>query len=144
MTVEFRKAIVSDAAEISAVMWRYVDMPWTKAQVKEEIENPDALFFTAVADGKVVGFLSGVCAADECEISDVAVEQMYRRQGIATSLFELLLSNAKTRGARTAFLLVRDDNIPAIKLYRSLAFSDVGRRKGYYNGIDAVIMRRDL
>ena len=144
MNVEFRKAIVSDAAEISAVMWRYVDMPWTEAQVKEEIENPAALFFTAVADGKVVGFLSGVCAADECEISDVAVEEAFRRQKIATSLFDLLLSGARMRGVKSAFLLVRADNIPAIKLYRALSFNDVGRRKGYYNGIDAVIMRRDL
>lgn len=144
MAVEYRKAALSDAADISKLMWRYVDMPWTEAQVKEEIENSDALFFAAVADGNVVGFLSGVCAADECEISDIAVEQAFRRQGIATRMFELLLSQARLKGVKTVFLLVRENNTPAIDLYRGLSFNDVGRRRGYYNGVDAVIMRREL
>lgn len=142
--VEYRKAVVSDAAEISAIMKRYIDLPWTEAQVSEEIENPDALFFVAGAGGKAVGFLSGVCAADECEISDIAVEQAYRRQNIATELFELLFTAARSRGTKSVFLLVRADNTPATTLYGKLGFTDVGRRKGYYGGTDAVIMRREL
>lgn len=142
--VAYRKAAWSDASHISAMMSRYVDHPWTEAQVKEEIDNPNALFFVATVDNAVVGFLSGVCAADECEISDIAVELAYRRQKVASELFKLLLSDLEIRGIRAAYLLVRENNLPAASLYEKLGFKAVGMRKGYYNGAGAVIMRKEL
>ncbi|MCH5163231.1 MAG: ribosomal protein S18-alanine N-acetyltransferase [Clostridiales bacterium] len=144
MSARFRAATAADAAQIASMMERYVDCPWTEAQVKAEIENENALFFVADLGGKTIGFLSGVCAADECEISDIAVEDQYRRRKIGTSLFNLLLSGARARGVRSTFLLVRADNTPAKNLYEKLGFNAVGERKGYYNGTDAVIMRREI
>ncbi|MDE7463801.1 MAG: hypothetical protein K2M48_02130, partial [Clostridiales bacterium] len=82
MGVSYRKAVVSDTDSISDMMLRYVDCPWTAAQVVDEINNPDAPFYVATAGEQVVGFLSGVYAADECEISDVAVELPFRRHKV--------------------------------------------------------------
>ena len=39
-------------------------------------------------------------------------------------------------------LEVNKENIPAIKLYRKLGFKDVAIRKGYYNGVDGILMER--
>ncbi len=142
MNVTYREARSDDAAQIAGIMARCIDCPWTEAQVREEIENVAAPFFVAEADGAVVGFLSGVCAADECEISDIAVAPEYRRQKVATRLFELLTERLKAARAATAFLLVRADNAPAICLYKKLGFKEVGLRRGYYGGgADAAIMR---
>ncbi|EUA92009.1 putative ribosomal-protein-alanine acetyltransferase, RimI [Mycobacterium ulcerans str. Harvey] len=43
------------------------------------------------------------------------------------------------------FLEVRTDNEPAIALYRSVGFEQVGLRRRYYrvSGADAYTMRRD-
>jgi ribosomal-protein-alanine N-acetyltransferase len=45
----------------------------------------------------------------------------------------------------TVFLEVRTDNEPAIALYESLGFVNVGLRRRYYrsSGADAYTMRRD-
>ena len=50
---------------------------------------------------------------------------------------------------RSCFLEVDPDNAPAVSLYRSLGFAQVGARKGYYQrpGADAgaaLVMRLDL
>ncbi len=142
--VLFRRATPSDTAAIADLMSRFIDCAWTEDQIAYEIGNASAVFFVAESAGSVVGFLSGVCAADECEISDIAVEPCYRRKGIAASLFERLFESAANMGAKAAYLLVRDGNIAAESLYRSLGFAVIGRRKGYYGSSDAVIMRRDL
>ena len=39
-------------------------------------------------------------------------------------------------------LEVREDNIPAIKLYEKNGFIKKAKRKGYYNGIDGFLMER--
>ena len=39
-------------------------------------------------------------------------------------------------------LEVRKDNIPALKLYKEFNFKEVAIRKGYYNGIDGILMER--
>ncbi|RQW76978.1 MAG: ribosomal-protein-alanine N-acetyltransferase, partial [Geobacter sp.] len=45
------------------------------------------------------------------------------------------------RGASFVSLEVRFSNITAISLYRSLGFTETGRRKSYYeNGEDALLM----
>lgn len=144
MDVGYREARLCDAAEIADIMSRYIDCPWSEAQVREEIQNADAPFFVAEADGHVVGFLSGVCAADECELSDVAVTAEYRRRGVATTLFSLLFDSLSARKVSAVFLLVRKDNAAAVRLYEKLGFCKVGERQNYYGNADAVIMRRQL
>lgn len=142
--ISVRKATDSDAGAIAAAETRYIDCAWTIEQIAREINNPDALFFVAQAGEEFVGYLSGVCAADECEISNIAVETAYRRQKAATDLFSALFKAAAERGVRTVFLLVRSDNFGAIGLYKSIGFVAVGNRPGYYKSADAVIMRRNL
>ena len=39
-------------------------------------------------------------------------------------------------------LEVKEDNVPALKLYEKYGFKKVAIRKGYYNGIDGILMER--
>lgn len=39
-------------------------------------------------------------------------------------------------------LEVRIDNLPALKLYEKYQFKQVAIRKGYYNGVDGILMVR--
>ena len=49
-------------------------------------------------------------------------------------------------GVRALYLEVRDSNAAARALYGSLGFTQVGRRRGYYQHPteDALLLRRDL
>lgn len=99
-------------------------------------------------EGQAAGFTLSRQAADEEELLLIAVLPQYRRQGIATTLIECLIANARARGVTRMFLEMRDGN-PAAAFYRKHGFHPVGRRPNYYNrgsisGIDAITFALDL
>ncbi len=61
------------------------------------------------------------------QISNVAVLSPYRGRGIGRELVKGALDLIARRGGRTAYLFVRDDNPPALGLYRSLGFVEMDR-----------------
>ncbi|NDC60228.1 MAG: GNAT family N-acetyltransferase, partial [Alphaproteobacteria bacterium] len=72
-----------------------------------------------------------------------------RRSGAGRSLIAGAMAHARAVGARTMALEVNDANAPAIALYASLGFTEVGRRKGYYDAgagtaHDALVLKRTL
>ncbi|MDE6618875.1 MAG: ribosomal protein S18-alanine N-acetyltransferase [Clostridiales bacterium] len=142
-TVTVRKAEHSDAHNIAAAEQAYIDCPWTENQIVEEISS-GAVFLVAEANGEFCGYVSGEVTADECEISNIAVVEQYRRMGVGKTLLASLLNELTVRGVHSVFLLVRDGNVSATALYQSLGFTRVGRRKNYYKGKDALIMRLNL
>ena len=79
---------------------------------------------------------------DEAEILTLAVLPEVRRQGLGRDLLRAAMHQAAATDAHTMFLEVAEDNTPARRLYASLGFIEVGRRKRYYaNGDDALVMR---
>ncbi len=60
-------------------------------------------------------------------IANVAVAPEFRGRGIGRALVSACLEYARAHGARWAALQVRADNIPALRLYRSLGFVEIGR-----------------
>jgi ribosomal protein S18 acetylase RimI-like enzyme len=80
--------------------------------------------------GKVVGNVSVNRAGGEgnrWQISNVAVLDRFRRQGIGQKLVEAALDAIANRGGETAYLYVRDDNLPAVHMYSNLGFAQVDR-----------------
>ncbi len=82
----------------------------------------------------------------ETEIIDIGVHPQFRKQGIAAKLLKRLENEAKSKNSREIQLEVREDNFPAINLYRKLGFIKVGIRKNYYqtNGMekDGILMSK--
>ncbi len=90
----------------------------------------------------IVGFAGCWIMADETHITEIAVRQPYRRQGIGQLLIITLVEIGIEKRATLATLEVRVSNLAAQKLYEKLGFANVGQRKGYYNDNreDAIIM----
>ena len=82
--------------------------------------------------------------ADEAEILTLAVTPPMQRQGVARRLMEQAADFLRQRGIRQWHLEVAADNRAARQLYRRLGFDETGRREAYYDGVDAILMRRDL
>ena len=79
----------------------------------------------------------------EYEIHTIGVDPGYQGRGIGRAMMTRLLDFAGHEA--TVYLEVRTDNAPALELYTSLGFVNVGLRKRYYqaSGADAYTMRRD-
>lgn len=142
--ITIRRAKPADVPNIAAAEKAYIDCPWTEMQIADELTKDNAVFFVATRGGEFAGYISAVYAADECEVANVAVVEAFRRSGVATELFSALISAARSRGAKTFFLLVSERNDGARRLYEKLGFKELCRRKNYYGTADAISMRLSI
>lgn len=83
----------------------------------------------------IVGFSLTRQVADECELLLLAVVPEHHRCGIGRSLLDHFLDRAQANDVRKVHLEVRDGN-PAVAMYRSAGFEQIGRRTRYYRGRD--------
>lgn len=120
--------------------------PWSKENILSETEKKDSLFLGMISDGELIGYLGINIILDEGYLLNVAVDQKYRKRGVATELFSELFDTALKKNMAFITLEVRSENHEAISLYRKLGFEEVGRRKNYYSGPsdDALLMTKKL
>ena len=116
--------------------------PWPDIAVRSELTNKLALWLVAVEDGQVVGYVGSQTVLQEADMMNIAVADSHRRRGIAKMLVEELI---RQLDAYQLSLEVRASNTPAIALYETLGFSQVGLRKNYYHKPkeDALILRKE-
>lgn len=84
--------------------------------------------FVWVEDGRIVGNITVSRAAPGSHrwiISNVAVAEPYRGQGIARTLMDAAIELICEWGGKLITLQVRDNNAPALHLYRSLGFQEI-------------------
>lgn len=115
--------------------------PWSEKAL-EILLADNALAVVAVLDGTVAAYAGMTCVLDEGQITNVATRLSYRRRGLARAVLEELIARAATRGVSSIFLEARVSNTPAISLYRSLGFCEIGTRRRFYSAPveDAVLM----
>ncbi len=146
MTAEIVRAGEEHIPGILAVEKACFSRPWSEESLRGEMENGRSAVFTALAGGTVVGWAGLSWVLDEGSVSDIAVTEAFRRQGIGRALTRALLEECHRRGLRCLLLEARVSNEPAIQLYRSLGFYPVGRRPRFYEAPreDALLMRADI
>jgi GNAT superfamily N-acetyltransferase len=89
-------------------------------------------------DGNIVGNLSLIPFKSEGQrcylIANVAVDQHFRRRGIARALTLRAIDHAQRKGAQAVWLHVRAENEAAINLYLSMGFEEQLRRATWHSG----------
>ncbi|MBO7374386.1 MAG: ribosomal protein S18-alanine N-acetyltransferase [Lachnospiraceae bacterium] len=106
---------------------------WSEASLREELDNPYALYLVALDDSDVVIGAAGLIQSmDEADIMNVSVAKDARRQGIASKLLTALLDEGKKRGINAFTLEVRETNTSARALYEKFGFENAGTRKDFY------------
>ena len=117
-------------------------VPWSYQSFEEELANPLAIYIVAVIDGEVAGFAGMHHVVDEGHITNIAVREKNRRQGIGDALVGALFDIADANGIGGLVLEVRMGNAAAQKLYGKHGFAFSGIRKNYYVDTkeDAIVM----
>lgn len=139
---QIRRMTLADVDAVHALEEAIFPHPWTREDfVKEMTQNACARYLVAEQNGKVIGFAGAWMVLDEAHVTNIAVEQSCRGQGIGKALTAALMQYASNLGVVYATLEVRRSNAVAQALYKSLGFVYVGVRKRYYedNGEDAFI-----
>ncbi|MBO7332099.1 MAG: ribosomal protein S18-alanine N-acetyltransferase [Alphaproteobacteria bacterium] len=115
------------------------DEPWSEKAFSDLLSLP-----TSVAIINDSGFVLASAVANEAEILTIAVLPNCRKKGKGKALLKQLSDELSLRGVSKLFLEVRIDNQSALMLYSHFGFKEIGRRKGYYSGIDALTMEKRL
>ncbi len=128
--------------EVARIETELFSTPWSEKAFADTLGMEHVLFYTASVEGRVAGYCGIYLAADEGEITNVAVAPEYRRRNMAQSLLRTVMAQARQKGARRIFLEVRSRNDPAICLYQKHGFIVIGTRKNYYQypQDDALVM----
>lgn len=97
-----------------------------------DLTSGRAAGFVWEEDGRIIGNLSLIPFQEGGRrvhlIANVAVDPSHRRRGIGRSLTQRALDYLRQLREPRVWLQVRDDNPPALNLYRSLGFVDIAAR----------------
>jgi ribosomal-protein-alanine N-acetyltransferase len=143
-TVFYRKMTVADIDGVLKIEEEAFSLPWTRdAFVQEMTTNLHAYYIVAENDqGQIVGFCGMWMIIDESHITNVAVAEHVKGQGIGEGLMREAIRVARENEVVLMSLEVRVSNTIAQNLYRKLDFQNGGIRKGYYtdNQENALVM----
>ncbi len=139
-----RPATVDDLLKIVEIEKRSNISPWAEENFKAELFKPYShflIFTDDETDSIVAGFIIFWSMFEECQILNLAIDESYRRLGLAKQLIRKASSLAMQHGIKKVVLEVRKSNSPAIHLYQGLGFVITHIRKRFYgNGEDAYQM----
>jgi ribosomal-protein-alanine N-acetyltransferase len=139
------------AADVPAVMEieraLFPDDAWSEHMVREELTGvPETRYYLVAAEPgeEAVGYAGLAVVGDQGDVMTIAVRATQQGHGVGRALLAELIAESARRGAAELFLEVRHDNARAKRLYHGMGFVEIGVRRGYYNGADAITMRRVL
>lgn len=118
---------------------------WSESAWASEIAADNRVVLVAEEDDRLAGVITVQHVGGVADLNRVVVAPDQRGRGLGRRLCEAGLAAAEAEQCDEMLLEVRHDNTPALDLYRSLGFTEIARRSGYYGaGVDAVILRREL
>jgi ribosomal-protein-alanine N-acetyltransferase len=120
-------------------------MPWSRRSMEGELERANnglAYYFVGLVDGKVAGYGGMWHVVTEGHITNIAIDEDYRRMGVGDAIVSEMMRVADELNMLGVTLEVRVSNKAAIALYKKHGFGMEGIRKEYYedNREDAYIM----
>jgi ribosomal-protein-alanine N-acetyltransferase len=123
--------------------------PWSRNFLSLMAHTSPELFLTAHIGGELVGYTVGELdnrpnGKKVGHVMNLAVRNEYRKRGVASALMDELERRFMERGAKVAFLEVREGNETAQRLYTGRGYSYMKKAKGYYGDEDGYVMTKKL
>lgn len=143
---EFCRLNLADLEAIMVIEESVYAHPWTRGNFLDSFVNAYPTIGMRNAEGELMAYFVAMPVFDELHLLTIAVDRKYQRQGYAKKMLHRMLAMSLEMRLNSVLLEVRVSNSPAIGLYQSFGFSEIGRRKAYYpaeNGAreDAIVMR---
>lgn len=140
-----RPVTAFDCALLAELHGRIFTAPWDQPLSAESLAQilamPGAVGWIIERDGSPLGFALARFTMDEGEILLSGVLPTERGRGLGKRLMLAAIEAARAAGVTRLFLEHAETNEAAAALYRSLAFSRIGRRHDYY--VDAAGRQHD-
>ena len=107
--------------------------------IEEELaNNPFGKVLVLEENNEIIGYLYYSDIYERAEINQFEINSIHRNCGKGNLLLKEFIKTVD----KDITLEVKIDNVPAIKLYEKNGFVKKTTRKGYYKGIDGILMER--
>jgi len=134
---------LNDLAEVCRIENDTFPNPWPRSAFEQDIRS-ESTYCPTVKDssGILVGYACLMIVADEANLTNIAVVNERRMQGVGRLLMDRVISRARNDGCRAVFLEVRQSNAGAIGFYTHYEFKELYRCRNYYRHPreDAIVM----
>ena len=110
----------------------------SKEYISNELSNNPFGKVLVLKEDKIIGYIYYSDIYERAEINQFEIEDIHRNCGKGDLLLKYLINLVK----KDITLEVKEDNAPAIKVYLKNGFVKTAIRKGYYNGVDGILMER--
>ena len=142
-------ATASDALPIAQLsrdtIERGLSWSWTPRRVMRSVRDSATNVVVARQAGHLLGFAIMKYDDDEAHLLLLAVQPTRRREGVGRALLAWLEATVQVAGIAAVSLEARAGNHEARVFYAAHGYREVGRREGYYEGVeDAVRMRKQF
>jgi len=145
--MSLRPANPADAPSLSRLHTASFDDGWTTDDFVTWLSRAEAFAVIAEEVGEAAFGLALMAGAD-AELLTIATDPAQRHRGWGRRIFHALDAEALNRGLERWVLEVARNNLPAIGLYKSAGFVEIGLRKAYYRTrdgrVDAFVMSRKV
>ena len=145
--ISIKKADITHLEQIEAIEKTLEHRNLSYDSIKKDLENENTYYLIAIDNttNNIVGYIGCELLVDHADITAVATDKDYLKQGIASTLLNTLEKELQEKQIESIFLEVRTSNIPAINLYTKLNYNKISTRAKYYDNLeDANIMKKDL
>jgi ribosomal-protein-alanine N-acetyltransferase len=149
MPVSIEDAVLKDLDRLYEIETEcFGEEAFTKVQIAQLLRSYNSIGLVARVEGQIVGFAIGDIYVDgrvlQGHICTIEVLPNFRRQGLGEKLLQEIEAIFRQKKVRASALEVREDNIPAIWLYRKLGYDTIGRLKNYYGSAHGLYLEKTL
>ena len=130
--IEIRAMNHADVPDVYRIETLSFRTPWSRRSLSDEVDNSLAHYLVAISDDVIAGYCGMWVLFEECHITNIAVDPIFRRKGIGKALLVSAMEVGTLFGATSMTLEVRETNRIAQEMYRKLGFQPQGFRKRYY------------
>lgn len=136
-----------DLDAVMAIELRGYPFPWTRGIFVDCLRAGYPALAMEDA-GALVGYAVLSVAADEAHLLNICIDPLVQTRGLGRRLLRAMVQRARDHHAQRIFLEVRPSNAPALALYHTEGFNEIGRRPRYYPAAvgreDALVMAMEL
>lgn len=140
--LKIRKMRREDIGAVAALEEVVFEDAWSEQSLISAWEQKQTLLLAAFDDKRLIGYVILYYVLEDGEIARIAVDQEYRRRGVASRMLLEMGSLCQDNGIHKLLLDVRQSNETAIAFYEERGFCRDGVRRNYYTNPteDAILM----
>lgn len=114
---------------------------WSLNQFQDCLNNKNYITYLLYSNKTLISFLVAHNLVDSINVLLIATHKNFKNRGFASKLLNLLIKENKNL---KIWLEVKENNLPAINLYKKLGFKQVHKRENYYkDGYSAIIFEKN-